>query len=320
MPSHNVIPLARQRSHSPRRRGRDGRWIAQRTRPAKNVAFRLLHLQQCTSPDRCFTAARGVVMQGMTETLTIPHVLLVDERADDREASYRLLTRQGCRITQATDGFEALASVEGEVPDLVVTDLALTGMHGFELCEELHASPRTNHVPIILTTALASESPGINHLIEDFGATLVEKPYPPATLSTSVDALLRTSPSLRQLSEAARRRARVLQRRAASLPQAPTAVPQAAVERRPPGLWQALLARSVEYFDAFPEGGLTVEQAATAWAVSPNLAALSCECLRRRGFLVRTEDGFVRVLRVSQSSCDLVRRSIFSTSSSVSAR
>jgi twitching motility two-component system response regulator PilH len=234
-------------------------------------------------------------MHAIAAMLRIPHVLVVDHSVEDRQLFQHVLIRHGCRVTVADDGFEALASAEEDPPHLVVTDLVLPEMSGFELCEELHASPRTEHVPIILATSLVEDSVGVSRLIDDFGATMLAKPVSPAALSTRVETVLRNSATLGCLSQGARLRARVLQRRSASLCEQ-SAARRDAAGCHPPAHWHELLDRVIQDFTDMPELTLTVPQAGRRWQVSATLAALTCECLRRRKFLVRGEGGrFARV-------------------------
>jgi signal transduction histidine kinase len=81
-------------------------------------------------------------------------VLVVDDEASNRELMRDLLQRQGYRVFEAADGEEALAQVEGLPPDVVVLDVMMPKLDGFETCRRLKADPRTAPVPVLLVTAL----------------------------------------------------------------------------------------------------------------------------------------------------------------------
>jgi PAS domain S-box-containing protein len=80
-------------------------------------------------------------------------VLVVDDRATNRELVRTLLGHHGHRVLEAGDGKEALAVVGGEPVDLVVTDVLMPGMDGYELVRELRERPDLASVPVVFYTA-----------------------------------------------------------------------------------------------------------------------------------------------------------------------
>ncbi|MFO0907625.1 MAG: response regulator [Isosphaeraceae bacterium] len=80
-------------------------------------------------------------------------VLLVEDTAFLREALSRVLRRQGYEVVEASDGQAALRLLESELPDLVVTDLAMPVMDGIELIHRLRNDDRTATLPILVVTA-----------------------------------------------------------------------------------------------------------------------------------------------------------------------
>ena len=80
-------------------------------------------------------------------------VLLVEDTAFLREALSRVLRRQGYEVVEASDGQAALSLLESELPDLVVTDLAMPVMDGIELIHRLRNDDRTATLPILVVTA-----------------------------------------------------------------------------------------------------------------------------------------------------------------------
>jgi PAS domain S-box-containing protein len=83
-------------------------------------------------------------------------VLLVDDNADMRDYLTRILSEH-VQVEAVADGASALAAVNERVPDLVLTDVMMPGLDGFELLKALRANPRTTEVPIILLSARAGE-------------------------------------------------------------------------------------------------------------------------------------------------------------------
>ncbi|HEY9763633.1 MAG TPA: ATP-binding protein [Trichocoleus sp.] len=83
-------------------------------------------------------------------------VLIVDDNADMREYLTRILNEH-VQVEAVADGAMALAAAQEQVPDLILSDVMMPGLDGFELLEALRADPRTREVPIILLSARAGE-------------------------------------------------------------------------------------------------------------------------------------------------------------------
>ena len=88
---------------------------------------------------------------------TITRVLLVEDAPFLRYAFGRLLRMQGFEVREANDGREALACLLDFHPHLVLTDLMMPVMNGFELIRQLRANPSTASLPIVAITADATE-------------------------------------------------------------------------------------------------------------------------------------------------------------------
>jgi PAS domain S-box-containing protein len=80
-------------------------------------------------------------------------VLVVDDRAISRELVRTLLRYQGHQVIEANEGGEALALAQAQRPDLVLTDILMPGMDGYELARELRSAPATATTPIVFYTA-----------------------------------------------------------------------------------------------------------------------------------------------------------------------
>jgi len=81
-----------------------------------------------------------------------PLVLIVEDDQSTRLMYRDYLKRAGFRTADAHNGFQALEKARELRPDLVVTDLAVPGMNGFEFCRALQESSATRHIPILAIT------------------------------------------------------------------------------------------------------------------------------------------------------------------------
>jgi two-component system response regulator len=82
-------------------------------------------------------------------------ILVVEDDEANQELVTRFLKRDGHRVLLALDGSAALKSALEHVPDLILMDLGLPGMDGWEAAQRIKSSPETAHIPIIALTARA---------------------------------------------------------------------------------------------------------------------------------------------------------------------
>ena len=85
-------------------------------------------------------------------------VLLAEDDRFLRKAAEAMLRRQGFVVRVAVDGEEALAAAQHECPDLVLLDLIMPKMQGFQVLESLKADPATAHVPVIVLSNLGQDA------------------------------------------------------------------------------------------------------------------------------------------------------------------
>jgi len=122
--------------------------------------------------------------------LHVTRIFVVEDDRDIAELVGRYLEKAGFVVQLFSSGREALTAIGEKAPDLVVLDLMLPQMDGFEVCRAVRANHRTSAVPVIMLTARAEESERIAGL--DVGADdYIAKPFSPNELVARVRALLR---------------------------------------------------------------------------------------------------------------------------------
>jgi DNA-binding response OmpR family regulator len=82
--------------------------------------------------------------------------MVVDDEPDIARLINKIFERRGYRILVASDGEEAIERTIAELPDLVLLDIHLPKLSGWEVCKRLKADPRTKGIPIVLMTAAGS--------------------------------------------------------------------------------------------------------------------------------------------------------------------
>src|ERR1035437_2997713 len=118
----------------------------------------------------------------------VPRVLVVDDEPNIRELVQVALKFHGCSVTTAVDGNDALRQAEASPPDLIVLDVMLPDMDGFEVCRRLRAGG--NEVPVIFLTARDTSSDTVTGLAIG-GDDYVTKPFSVEALAARVRAVLR---------------------------------------------------------------------------------------------------------------------------------
>jgi CheY-like chemotaxis protein len=86
---------------------------------------------------------------------SMPRIMVVEDNEPSRDALSRRLERRGYRILPAVDGQEAVAAARTEMPDLILMDLGLPGIDGWEATRQLKTGAATRHIPIIVLSAHA---------------------------------------------------------------------------------------------------------------------------------------------------------------------
>jgi CheY-like chemotaxis protein len=126
----------------------------------------------------------------------VPLVILVEDHRDTRLMYAEFLSAE-FEVIQAADGEEALQAMRTRVPDLVITDLLLPGLNGFELVTRMRGDPALAAVPVICLSGYGGTAQG-DRAREVGCDRLIEKPCLPDTLSEAALELLRARKQPRQ--------------------------------------------------------------------------------------------------------------------------
>jgi serine phosphatase RsbU (regulator of sigma subunit) len=116
-------------------------------------------------------------------------VLVVDDNEMNRDMLSRRLRRQGFDVALAQDGRQALASISAQAFDLVLLDIMMPVMNGYELLERLKGDPALRHIPVIMITAV-DDTDSIARCIEMGAEDHLPKPFNPAILRARIDSAL----------------------------------------------------------------------------------------------------------------------------------
>ncbi|MDZ4718154.1 MAG: response regulator transcription factor, partial [Roseiflexaceae bacterium] len=118
-------------------------------------------------------------------------ILVADDDINNVKLASFLLEEAGYRVIKAHDGQKVLALIENQQPDLVLLDVSMPGMNGFEVCQQIR---RASDVPIIFLTAHSQLSDRIKGL-QIGGDDYLIKPFEPSELLARIEAVLRRSNS-----------------------------------------------------------------------------------------------------------------------------
>lgn len=117
-------------------------------------------------------------------------ILIVDDEEHILELLKFNLENAGYKVTTSTNGIDALKKVKNDLPNLVLLDLMLPGLDGYDVCKEIRKDPNAQNIPIIMTTAKSEELDKI--LGFELGADdYITKPFSIRELLARVKAVLR---------------------------------------------------------------------------------------------------------------------------------
>ena len=116
-------------------------------------------------------------------------VLVVDDEPMARTMLRLILVRAGFEVREAEDGKAALLEVDRSLPDLMILDIMMPGIDGFEVCERLRADENTNSLPIIMLSA-KTDSESVKRGLNLGANKYLTKPVGPDELTRHVREVL----------------------------------------------------------------------------------------------------------------------------------
>jgi response regulator RpfG family c-di-GMP phosphodiesterase len=116
-------------------------------------------------------------------------ILCVDDEPLNLELLDAILTPAGYEVITAVEGHDALVTLKREEADLILLDVMMPGMDGYEVCRLIKASPETSHLPVIMITALSSKEDRIKS-IEAGAGDFITKPFEKTEVLTRIKKLL----------------------------------------------------------------------------------------------------------------------------------
>lgn len=139
------------------------------------------------------TGALTDAVQVATEILPAPagvgSLLVVDDNSGNREILARQLSRQGYGVVTCSDGEQALDLIQRQPFDLVLLDVMMPGLDGFEVLKRLKANPALRSIPVIVISAL-DESGSVVNCIQMGAEDYMMKPFDPVLLNARISACL----------------------------------------------------------------------------------------------------------------------------------
>jgi CheY-like chemotaxis protein len=124
-----------------------------------------------------------------------PTVLVVDDYLDGREMVAEYLAFRGFAVCEASDGIEALELARTIQPAIVLMDLRMPGMDGWEATRRLKRDPKTSHIPIVALTAHAL-TPEINTARDAGCDAVIAKPCDITVLADALIKMLKMGPQV----------------------------------------------------------------------------------------------------------------------------
>jgi len=145
-------------------------------------------------------ATQPSIDESALSDLSNARILLVDDNQQNLELMQAYLETLPCALSTARDGVEAIEAIQREKPDLVLLDVMMPKMSGFEVCRKLKGEPATRDIVVIMVTAL-HEVGDHERAVESGTDDFLTKPVNKLELLTRVRSLLRVALLKRKLSE-----------------------------------------------------------------------------------------------------------------------
>lgn len=112
-------------------------------------------------------------------------ILVIEDQEDNRRIMHDLLTNKGYEVIEAVNGFDGVNAAETHRPDLILLDIQLPGIDGYEVTRRIKANPNINKIPIIVVTSYALSGDDVKAFEAGCDA-YIAKPFSPRKLLAKV--------------------------------------------------------------------------------------------------------------------------------------
>jgi len=130
--------------------------------------------------------------------MNTPRILIADDNSQNRELLEALLAKIDCETELAVDGQDTLNKVEAFKPDLILLDVMMPKLNGFEVCRKIKADPSTSHIMVLMVTAL-SELGDIERAVAAGTDDFLSKPVNALELQKRVTNMLKLKGTVDEL-------------------------------------------------------------------------------------------------------------------------
>jgi DNA-binding response OmpR family regulator len=116
-------------------------------------------------------------------------ILLADDEEDIKTVVKLYLESKGYDVVTAYDGLDTLDKAKAEQPDLILLDIMMPVINGFEVCKQLKADDKTSHIPVVMLSA-ASHADSVERAMEAGALDYIMKPFEPPRVEVIIKKIL----------------------------------------------------------------------------------------------------------------------------------
>ena len=227
-------------------------------------------------------------------------ILIVDDIASNRQLLTDVLTRQGYRLQTAADGAAALGQVAQEPPDLILLDINMPGLNGYQVCQQLKANPQMESVPVIFVSALDEVLDKVK-AFEVGGVDYITRPFELAEVLARIKNQLTRRHLQKALQQANETLEERVAERTAALTRAVAALEDQIVERQQAEAALQEHAERLRVLHRIDQAILAAQspEAITQAALQHIQSLVPCQVAALTLFDAKTDQSMVRVLNVS---------------------
>lgn len=137
-----------------------------------------------------FTIKGTITLIKIPILIIMSTVLLVEDSTTTRKMISELLIKQGLKVEIATDGVEALEILPTISPDIVILDIVMPKMNGYEVCRNIKSNPKTKNVPVLICSSKGEDFDRYWGMKQGADA-YIAKPFQPKELIATIKQLLK---------------------------------------------------------------------------------------------------------------------------------